>query len=434
MKTILLFGAGKSATVLIDYFISEAVSNDWKLIVADASIQQILSKTNNAPCSEAVEMDITNEEQRINLIKQATIVISMMPATLHFLVTKDCLALGKDLLTASYADEDIRSLSKEIEKKQLLFLCEMGLDPGIDHMSAMKIIDKVKEKGGKVISFKSHCGGLVAPESDDNPWHYKISWNPSNIVMAGKRGALYKKNNLVIKENYEELFNPARKVRFNEEIGDLSWYPNRDSISYTKLYGLENAHTFLRTTLRHPDFMYGWNKLVSLKLTDETPAYETNGMSLARFFLKHLANHEFVYDKQEDALLFQQLSFLGMEDEATIINKGFCSAAEVLQFAMERKLSLSPDDKDMIIMLHEFEYEINSNKHFITSSLLVKGDDSLWTAMAKTVGLPLGIAVKLILNGTIKLKGLHIPTAKEIYMPVLKELEQHGICFQESLN
>lgn len=431
MKTILLFGAGKSATVLIDYFISEARTNDWKLIVADANKQQIISKTNKAACSEAVEMDINSADQRRALIEHADIVISMMPPALHFLIARDSLSFGKDLLTASYLDEQTRSLSEEIKEKQLIFLYEMGLDPGIDHMSAMKIIHEIREKGGKIISFKSHCGGLIAPESDNNPWHYKISWNPRNIVLAGKAGAQYKQDGQLMKETYSELFKEQRQVFVNEETNYLSWYPNRDSLGYIGLYGLQNTSTFLRTTLRHPDFMHGWNHIVNLRLTDEAPLYDSNGMSLALFFKQHFAKHNFRYNKQDDLLLSDQLLFLGLEDEETTINNGLCSAADVLQFAMEKKLSLFPDDKDMIIMLHEFEYELNEKLYRKRSILQVKGEDSVWTAMATTVGLPLGIAAKLILNGTIQHKGLLIPTTKEIYNPVLKELQQHGISFKE---
>ena len=434
MKTILLFGAGKSATVLIDQLIADAEVNNWKFIIADASKELILSKTRNSPFAEAVELDINNEKAREALIQRAHVVISMMPPDLHFIVAKDCVEYRKHLLTASYLDDKIKSLKDEISNRKLFFLCEMGLDPGIDHMSAHKMIDEIKAAGGVISSFKSHCGGLVAPESDDNPWRYKISWNPRNIVMAGKAGAVYKLNGQVVKENYEELFKPERGVQLDEELGFLSWYPNRDSLPYIDLYGLHDAETFLRTTLRYPDFMYGWNNIVELQLTDETKCYETDGMSLAGFFKQHFGKVNFGewLNKKPDAdITIKQLIWLGMDDAKTHINKGFCSAADVLQFAMEKHLALLPMDKDMIVMLHELEYKVQSTAYKVQSSLIVKGEDSLRTAMAKTVGLPLAIAAKLILNETIKLRGLHIPTHIEIYEPVLKELEEHGIRFIE---
>jgi saccharopine dehydrogenase-like NADP-dependent oxidoreductase len=339
---------------------------------------------------------------------------------------------------------------------------------------------------------------LVAPESDDNPWHYKISWNPRNIVLAGKAGAHYRDNGEEKRLQYEELFTPDRIVEI-PGIGFLSWYPNRDSLSYTSLYGLEDAGTFIRTTLRHPDFMYGWKNVVDLKLTDELAQYETNEKNLADTFKMHLDKNGFsewleqkmserfletkamlenltkLMDAEKEAeekgaempgsfmaadekgnleeieiddmktkaaafvahkmheanLTLKQLIFLGLDDQETIVNKGLCSAADILQFAVEKKLGLLPDDKDMIVMLHEFEFRAGNKESVVRSSLVVKGENNLRTAMAKTVGLPLGIAAKLILNGEIKLKGLHIPTVKEIYEPVLKELELLGVKFSE---
>ena len=427
----------------------------------------------------------------------------MIPPSLHIKVAKDCVKLHKNLLTASYSDNDIKKLQPEIEKNKLLFLCEMGLDPGIDHMSAMKIIDEINENGGQITSYKSHCGGLVAPESDDNPWHYKISWSPRNIVMAGKSGAHFKENGKEKKLTYKKLFSADRLIEI-PEIGFLSWYPNRDSLSYIPLYGLEYTKTFIRTTLRHPDFMYGWKNIIELKLTDDNPEYETDGKTLYQLFREHMDKNGFgewlnqklagrfeetrnmmenllkladaeneamehgekipdafmtadangnleeitvddvknkaasiVAQKMHEAnLTLKQLFFLGLDDQDTLVNKGLCSPADILQFAVEKKLSLRPYDKDMIVMLHEIEYE-NPKKQIskskVVSSLVVKGENNLRTAMAKTVGLPLGIATKLILNGKIKLTGLHIPTVKEIYEPVLKELEEEGIKFNESV-
>ena len=501
MKQILLFGAGKSATVLIDYLLANAKEENWFVTVVDTNIELAKSKVGDSGHAAAISFDINNEKERSHYISLSDIVISLLPPALHTIAAKSCIQLNKSLLTASYIDDEIRNLSDEINKRNLLFLCEMGLDPGIDHMSAMKIFDTIRNDGGTITSFKSHCGGLVAPESDDNPWHYKISWNPRNILLAGKSGAHFKENGKEIKVSYEELFTPGRNVDI-PEIGILSWYPNRDSLSYASLYGLEDATTLIRTTLRHPDFMYGWKNVIDLKLTDEKTTYFTDEKTLAEFFREHMLKYgssdwleeklserfdqtrqlleklmdlvntenealehgekpekdfmvvgkdgeiqnldiekiktdaaETVANKMHEAnLTLKQLFYLGMDDEETKINKGSCSAADVMQFVLEKKLALNPGDKDLIVMLHEIEYE-NSKAEIpnskIESSLVVKGEDSLRTAMAKTVGLPLGIAAKLILNGTIELKGLQIPTSKEIYEPVLKELEEHGIKFHE---
>ncbi|HMU10513.1 MAG TPA: saccharopine dehydrogenase C-terminal domain-containing protein [Ferruginibacter sp.] len=421
MKTIVLIGAGKSATVLIDYLIAESETNNWKFIIADSNRDLILAKTNNSPFAEAVQLDVLNEAQRGKLIERAHVVISMMPPALHFLIAKDCVEYRKHLLTASYLDDKMKSLQDEINDRKLLFLCEMGLDPGIDHMSAMKIIDDIKAKGGKITSFKSHCGGLTAPESDNNPWHYKISWNPRNIVMAGQSGAVYKENGETKTIKYTELFDVSNKIVF-DGLNDLAFYPNRDSLSYIPTYKLPDAATFIRTTLRHVDFFKGWNAIVHAGLTNDTDAVDVTGLTVKKWSEPVLP---FV-NKENEAML----KFLGLFDDAVVPGTAK-NSADILQSLVETKLKMMPADKDMIVMLHEFEYVLNGENKSIKSCLVAKGEDSLRTAMAKTVGLPLGIAAKLILNGMLQLKGLHIPTAKEIYEPVLMELDKAGIRFTE---
>jgi saccharopine dehydrogenase-like NADP-dependent oxidoreductase len=498
-KQILLFGAGKSSACLIDYLLKEAALNEWQLIIADSNLEAAVAKAGNSKYAKAVSVNVEDSVQRNELIKAASIVISLLPPALHFLVAQGCIEFEKNLLTASYADTNIRSLETAINEKRLFFLCEMGLDPGIDHMSAMQLIHHIKDQNGVVNSFRSHCGGLVAPESDDNPWHYKISWNPRNVVMAGKTGAVYKENDQIEKMKYENLFDSGRVVDI-PEIGYLSWYPNRDSLSYISLYELGSVHTFIRTTLRYPEFCFGWKHIVDLKLTDESIQYDTDGMTLQQFFKLHFDNHGFSdwlekqligkFDKtkqlleklmllietekeanpgdkkamqefmmvdeagrledinleevkntaaatvagqmHEANLSMKQLFYLGMDDGDTVINKGKCSAADVLQFALEKKLVLRPQDQDMIVMLHEIEYTVAEKDFAVSSHLIVKGEDNLRTAMAKTVGLPLGIVAKLILQGKLALTGLHIPVIPEIYEPVLKELEKHDVKFNET--
>lgn len=498
MKQILLFGAGKSATVLIEYLLKNAAGENWQLTVVDADLSGAQKKIGDSTSGKAVAFAISDNEKRSSFIAKADIVISLMPPSLHFLIAKDCLRFKKNLLTASYIDEQIRSLKKEIEANGLLFLCEMGLDPGIDHASAKKLIDKIHEDGGKITSFYSHCGGLIAPESDDNPWHYKISWNPKNIVTAGQAGAVFKQNGEIKELDYKELFAEKRFVSIpGHDV--LCWYPNRNSLSYISLYGLEECDTFIRTTLRHPDFIYGWKNIIDVHLTSEKQTYNTNGKTLAQLFKEHLDRNGFsewleeklreqfdstknllaelvnlvelekkaeekgveavdefmmvdeqgdlkqididdlkvnaaatLADKMHDAsLTLKQLFYLGLDDNETVVDKGKCSAAALLQFALEKKLALQADDRDMVIMQHETEFEKENKKYKSASTLILKGEDDVHTAMAKTVGLPLGIAAKLILNGTINLKGLHIPVVKEIYEPLLEELKLHGIIFKE---
>ncbi|HPH91614.1 MAG TPA: saccharopine dehydrogenase C-terminal domain-containing protein [Ferruginibacter sp.] len=421
MNTVLLIGAGKSATVLIDYLIAQAQKKIWKVIIADANRDQVLLKTNHSPFAEAVGLDVTDDEQRSKLVQKAHVVISMMPPALHFLVAKDCVEYRKHLLTASYLDNKIKSLEEEIRHRKLLFLCEMGLDPGIDHMSAMKILDAIKAKGGHVTSFKSHCGGLVAPESDNNPWHYKISWNPRNVVLAGKAGAEYKMDGKVIHKDYKQLFAACEKVAI-DGLADLAFYPNRDSLSYMPVYHLEGASTFVRTTLRYPDYCNGWNAIVQAGLTNDADSIDIHHTNFKQWSAPLLP---FVNDENKS-----MLEFLGFFDDG-IIPATAKNSADILQHLLETKLAMQEHDKDMIVMLHEIEYEQNGVQKKINSSLVVKGEDSLRTAMAKTVGLPLGIAAKLILEGAVKMKGLHIPIRKEIYEPVLSELENFGVLFKE---
>lgn len=440
MKTILLFGAGKSATVLIDYLKKLATNGFCNIIIADADLQLLKNKINDNQLVRIHQVDINNKLSRNNLIDKADVVISLMPPSLHYLVATSCIELKKHLLTASYVDDAIKKLAPEINNAGILFLYEMGLDPGIDHMSAMQLIHQIHNNGGKITSFKSHCGGLVAPESDDNPWHYKISWNPRNIVLAGKAGAVYLENGITKKQNYTELFKDCSQTEITE-MGILAYYPNRDSLSYITMYGLKNLQTFVRTTLRHPDFCKGWQQIIDLKLTNEEPFYETSDLTVTIFLEQHLKRFDLKdsYQKIFNLNTINQVDFL-FKNDATIINKGFCSAAEVLQFIIEYKLLLQKSDKDMIVMQHEIEYEVIKSKLLETrfkkqvfSTLIVKGEDNIRTAMAKTVGLPLGIAAKLIIEEKIALKGLHIPIMAEIYSPVLQELKNWGIEFEERL-
>lgn len=417
----MLIGAGKSASVLISYLVNEASNHTWKVIIADADKEQVLTKTNHSPFAEAAALDVTNDAARSALIERADLVISMMPPALHYLVAQDCVTHSKHLLTASYLDEKIKCLDAELKKKGLLFLCEMGLDPGIDHMSAMKLIGAIEKDGGTITSFKSHCGGIVAPESDNNPWHYKISWNPRNVVLAGKAGAEYKLNDLVVHKDYLDLFKNCGEVKV-DGLPSLAFYPNRDSLSYAPVYGLESAVDFIRTTLRYPAYCRGWQAIVSADLANDVIKINTEDLSYKEWS-KEIAS----YVNSDNRAM---LEYLGLFSDA-LVPTNATTSADILQYLLETKWVMQPNDKDMIVMLHEIEYNLNGAFKKIESSLVVKGENSIHTAMAKTVGMPLGIAAKLILNGTIQLAGVHIPISQEIYEPVLNELEKFGIEFKE---
>jgi saccharopine dehydrogenase-like NADP-dependent oxidoreductase len=420
LKTILLIGAGKSATVLIDFLIEGSKRLQWHTIVADASLQQVKEKIGETGHARAEVLDINDAAKRFELIDQADVVISMMPPSLHYLVATDCLQLGKHLLTASYADDKMKALHEAAKNKGLLFLCEMGLDPGIDHMSAMQLLDDIRAKGGRITAFKSHCGGLVAPESDNNPWRYKISWNPRNVVLAGKAGATYKKDGLTTTVSYKELFSNCNTVQI-DGLDKLACYPNRDSLSYIPIYQLQDAHTFIRTTLRYPIFCQAWQAIALANLADENKENFEAGISIKKWAAGILP-----YVNDGNKLLLQ---YLGLFDDTPVPENAFCGA-DVLQHLLEGKLQMQPTDKDMIAMLHEIAYvDANDNTTYAISSLLIKGDDSLRTAMAKTVGLPLGIAAQLLVQEKLKATGVQIPVIKEIYEPVLAVLEEFGISF-----
>lgn len=421
-KHIILFGAGKSASFLIKYLLTECCTYKWRLTVADNNIFLAQSKVGFIPYAEAKQVQIENEEQRSGLIKEGDLIISLLPSSLHFLVASDCLMYSKDLLTASYLDEKILSLAPGIKNDGLLFLCEMGLDPGIDHMSAMRLVHRIKEKGGKIVSVVSHCGGLVAPESDDNPWHYKISWNSKNIVMAGSSGAVFREKNVINRVAYEKLFDDCKSIVVKDH-GQLAYYPNRDSLPYMKSYDLQDIPTFIRTTLRHPAYCAAWNSLVNAGLTDDTTIINSPGLTF-----KSWSTTLIPFVNINNSNQFDYLEFFNEQ----IIPDHLKTSADIVQYLLEKKLMMQPADKDMIIMLHEIEYYLDNKLHKTNSLLMLKGEDNIHTAMAKTVGLPLGVAASLILQKKMLLTGLHIPVLPEIYNPILNELERQGISFEEN--
>lgn len=436
MKKILLFGAGKSATVLIAHLTQYCEKNNCRFFVCDQNLEATQKKISGFQNSSAVSVDVTNETSRRKLVSEADIVISLLPPSLHILVAKDCVFFSRNLLTASYVDEAMQSLAAEVESRNILFLAEMGLDPGIDHMSAMRVINALRAKNAKIHSFLSHCGGLVAPESDDNPWHYKVTWNPANVVMAGSSGAHYLSGNKEIQIGYPAVFaNDAQQIDVNG-LGKLSWYANRDSLTYMETYGLDGLSDFIRTTLRYPEYIRAWNLIVHLGLTKTDDGADISQCNTYReWYSSKLNSFSEKNIDEKTALLLKdqnvqhQFDFLGFFSDDTLPAKD--SSAKILQSLLENKLVMKPTDKDMIVMVHEVEYILGNEFEKLVSTLIVKGTDSRHTAMAKTVGMPLAIAAILILEGKISLKGLHIPVLPEIYEPVLAGLEENGILFEE---
>ncbi|MEM8967527.1 MAG: saccharopine dehydrogenase family protein [Bacteroidota bacterium] len=440
MKHLVVLGAGRSTTALIQYVCEQRQQYDWKVTVADASAQTIATLQQQYPTVEVQQLDVLNKEARNNIIEQADLVISMLPARFHIHVVHSCLALQKNLITASYVSDDVKELRADIEEKGLLFLYECGLDPGLDHMSAMKIIDGIKAQGGTVTSFQSSCGGLMAPGSDDNPWRYKFTWNPRNVVLAGKFGTaqyLYKGRYKNIPHHH--VFKRLTAVEV-PGYGRFESYPNRDSLKYRELYGIYEAETILRGTLRRPGFCAAWNAFVQLGLTDDS--YEVRNlenMTYADFVRAYLpysedslvTNFSRYIGTDVTSELMDRITWLGLLDEKPI-GMTKASPADVLQRLLETKWQTLSQDEDMIVMQHLVGHQLNGEDHLTTSSLAVTGQLNHLSGMAKTVGYPLGIATKLILTNQISLTGLAIPVHQEIYQPILKELETLGISFVET--
>jgi len=441
MKKILVIGAGRSAVTLIKYLLDNSSANNWLVTVADFSIELAEKAVGNHNNGKAIFFNVTDEKQRESEIENADIVISMLPASLHIMVAKDCVRLGKNLVTASYISSEIAELDQAAKQARILLLNEIGLDPGIDHMSAMQVIDEIKENGGKLTSFKSFCGGLVHPDYDNNPWNYKFTWNPRNVVLAGQGTAQYIENGDYKYIPYTSLFERTEHMKVLD-AGEFEGYANRDSLSYRKSYGLDDIPTLFRGTLRRKGYSEAWNIFVQLGMTDDTYKLENSASITNREFINMFLPFNDTLTVEEklckqfslttDSVIFQKIAWLNAfsENKVGIEN---ASPAQILQKICEEKWTLGSVEKDMIVMQHQFEYVQNGEQKKLNSSLLVFGDDPRYTSMAKTVGLPVAIATKLILSGAIKSIGVKIPTTKDIYIPVLKELEENGINFVEEL-
>ncbi len=438
MTALLIIGAGRSTTSLIQYLLQHASAMQLRITVADMNLTLAQEKIQGFENAIAIAFDINDEVQRQTLIQSHDLIVSMLPAHMHTQVAIDCVHYGKHLATASYVSKDMNALNDEATKKGILLLNECGLDPGIDHASAMKIIDEIKSKGGQITSFKSYCGGLVAPESNDNPWGYKFSWNPRNVVLAGQSTAQYLQNGELTFIPYNRLFLQTDTV-YTDTHGAFDAYANRDSISYKEIYGLKNIETLLRGTLRQQGYCKAWHVLVVLGLTDDTfvikNANQLTYKQLVQSFLPikigdvktNLKNWlGSIFDVEVEA----KFDFLELLTDKKI-TKAEGTPAQLLQALLEEKWLLKDGDKDMIVMQHLFEYTLNQTTHKLTSSLIVLGDDENHTAMAKTVGLPLAITIKLFLQGKFKLSGVQIPVKPEIYVPLLQELEGLGVVFTE---
>ncbi len=433
MKMILVLGAGRSATSLIEYLIAACDENKWRLRVGDYSLALAEEKCGNSN-AEAFQFDINNQSQREEEIENADIVISMLPATFHPIVAKICLSKGVHMITASYVSKEMKELDAQARSKGVFLLNECGLDPGIDHMSAMQVIDKIRHAGHQLTTFESFTGGLLAPNTDDNPWEYKFTWNPRNVVLAGQGIVKFIQEGKYKYIPYQKLFRRTEQVHI-PGYGYFEGYANRDSLKYLDVYDLGGISTIYRGTFRRPGFCRTWDIFVQLGATDDT--YEMEGVKKMthRAFINSFLSYN-PHDSVElklahylgldiDGPEMHRLRWVGIFDDESIgLDKG--TPAQILEHILKKKWSLNSDDKDMIVMWHKFEYLEEGQKREIHSTLIATGDDSINTAMSKTVGLPVGIAAKMVLKGEIEEAGVHIPIKQNIYEPILKELETLG--------
>jgi saccharopine dehydrogenase-like NADP-dependent oxidoreductase len=440
MKKILIIGAGRSCSSLVKYLGEHSTQEGWTVTVTDRDSNLAKDRVEGLPNCEASSFDALNSDEREKAIQEHDLIVSMLPARFHIDVVRDCIRLKKDIITPSYVTDEINALDQEAKDAGIIILNEMGLDPGIDHMSAMKIIDDIKWKGGIMRSFKSFTGGLVAPESDNNPWNYKFTWNPRNVVLAGQGGAAeYIRKGRYKYIAYNNLFNRTEIIPI-EGYSDFEGYANRDSLKYRSVYGLEGIDTIYRGTLRKKGYSIAWNCFVQLGMTDDTYEMQEVTTLTNRGFLNSFLTYDLdksVEDKMCERMniekggeIFRKLEWLGLF-ENNLIGLKKATPAQALQKILEGKLSLDDGDKDMIVMWHQFIYEVNGKSHQLESHMVAIGEDETYTGMAKTVGFPIGIAAKLILRGEMNMKGVFLPTRKDIYEPVLKELEDLGIVFVE---
>jgi saccharopine dehydrogenase-like NADP-dependent oxidoreductase len=440
MKSILILGAGLSASSMIRYLLEHAEQFDWHLRIVDQDFALVKRKINGHSRATALNFNALDANERRPEIGHADLVISMLPARFHVEVAKDCIDLKTDLITPSYISKEMKELNHEALDKGIIIMNEIGVDPGIDHMSAMKIIDEIRDKGGEVTSFKSFCGGLIAPESDNNPWHYKFTWNPRNVVLAGQGGAAAFIHNGEYKYiPYNRLFDRLDRIDI-PGFGKFEGYPNRDSLSYRDTYGLEEIPTLYRGTLRRPNYCKAFHVFAELGMTDDSYKLFQSEKLTPRAFLNAFlpyrkgisVEEKFkIYLREDRMYLYDLFEFLNIFEKDETFGIPDASPAQLLEKLLVRKLSLEENDRDMLVMYHEFEYHYKGENRKIVSSMINLGEDEIYTAMSNTVGLPVAICAKMILNNQIIEKGVTLPVNKSVYEPILEELKAYNITFEE---
>jgi len=441
MRRILIVGAGRSASALVRYLLEKSGEQQLEVIIADINTENAAKLVGGHPNGKVIELDIFDVDSRKKAVAESDIVISMLPARFHLEIARDCIEFGKNLVTASYVSKELKELDSEVKEKGLVFMNEVGLDPGIDHMSAMQVIDRIKGSGARMLLFESFTGGLIAPESDDNLWNYKFTWNPRNVVVAGQGGiAKFIQEGKYKYIPYHKLFRRTEFLSI-EGYGKFEAYANRDSLNYREVYGLEDALTLFRGTIRRVGFSRAWNIFVQLGMTDDSYVMQGSEDMTYRDFTNSFLTykpHDSVELKlrhylkiDQDDVIWEKLLELDLFNDKKKVGLKDATPAQILQKILMDSWALKEDDKDMIVMYHKFGFEKEGRKRQIESSMVVVGEDQTYTAMAKTVGLPVAMACLQILNGRVHTPGVQLPLKKEMYQDVLTELEKHGVRFVE---
>jgi saccharopine dehydrogenase (NADP+, L-glutamate forming)/spermidine synthase len=435
MKKILILGAGLVAKPLVRYLLDQP---DYEVEVASRTVSKAVKLIDNHPQGIASELNLKDEESLKEKIAQTDVVISMVPYSFHPKVAKYCIDYKKNMVTTSYVSEVMKNLDAEAKKAGILILNEVGLDPGIDHMEAMRIIHEVEENEGEIQSFISYCGGLPAPEANTNPFGYKFSWSPIGVLLAGKNSAQYLKDGEQIFIPDKDLFSHYSLINI-EGLGEFEGYINRDSLPYIQLYSIPSTKTMLRGTLRNKGWCQTLKKIVDLGLLDEGEK-DWSGLTYKDFLnklmndpaekdiKKNLSNYLGIEESSDIISRFEWLDLLS--DNPLPITKG--SALDILGAKMLEKLQYEEGERDMIILQHQFIVSYpGDKKEKITSTLTDFGIPHGDTSMARTVGLPAAISTRLILEAKIQVTGVHIPVIPEIYAPILQELKELDIMFKE---
>ena len=434
-KKIVILGAGKSSSYLIKYLYDKRKELNISLNVFSDYRPSYIDEFNEI---NFTILDIKDKEKLIQTLQGTYIVVSLLPPFLHFEIAEICSKNKINMITASYLDEKIKTLEKSFIENDCFLFMEMGLDPGIDHMSAMKMIDKLN-KSNKIIEFESYTGGLVKLDKKNNPWGYKFTWNPMNVILAGAEGAKYLKEGISKSISYDEIFKDLTSINIPENEY-FEGYANRDSLKYKSLYNLNDIKTLKRGTLRHKGFCETWSLLIDLGLTSNSKTLcNDNEMTFFNFFnynikaedcngLKKVLDE--VYGIKKDSQVFKNLEWSGFFSNKKISIKEGKFSDFLLSILMD-KWTLSKGDIDLIVMTHTFVYKSEKKINKLISYLRIEGEDNIYTAMSKTVGLPMAVLIENILKNGIDKKGIQLPFTKDVYNPILKKLKKLGIDFKE---